>query len=369
VSGERVLRVYHSAVVGEYRERDRLLRERHGFDVHLVAPPAWNEGGELVVAEPDSRVPIDIVDVRGPKHPILFWYQMRAFRRVLRRLRPAIVDLHEEPYSLSVAAALGAVKAEAPGAAVCVYSAQNIFKRYPPPFRQLERRALKRASAAYPCSSEAGVVLRRKRFSGALHVLPLGVTTSDGTRVASGSARVGFVGRLEPYKGAAVAIEAFATAAINPEARLELVGAGPQRTELEALATRLGVANRVEFTGSVSQDRALERIRNFDVVVVPSLTTRTWKEQFGRVPAQAFAAGVPVIASDSGSLPEVVDGCGEIVREGRADDLARALERLLGDPARRQELAARGRTRALEEFSWERVADRHAAMYRDMIDG
>mgnify|MGYP002382407940 CR=1 FL=1 len=171
-----MLRLYHSGVVDEYRERERILRAQFGHDVHLVCPPRWSEGGTMVWASDAADVPVHVVPVRGRRHPILFWYQYAELRRVLRAVQPDIIDLQEEPYSLAVAFALRAARVEAPQARVCVYTAQNIEKRYPEPFRGFERRALGTVAAAYPCSSDAGAVLRAKGFQGSLHILPLGVT-------------------------------------------------------------------------------------------------------------------------------------------------------------------------------------------------
>jgi len=369
VNGTRILRIYHSGVVDEYRERERLLRTRHGYDVQLVCPPSWMEGGSVVEATPDPEVPLHVVPLRGLRQPNLFWYATSALRRVLREVRPQIVDLHEEPHSLAAAVALRTIQVEAPGAPICIYTAQNIFKRYPPPFWHLTRRALAAADAAYPCSTEAGEVLRAKGFKGPLHVLPLGVSLDPEPvpRAGNGHVRVGFLGRLVPEKGTDVAVQAFARAADGIDASLEMIGAGPQEAELRACAERLGVGARVSFPGAVTQDEALERIRGYDAVLVPSLTTRRWKEQYGRVAAQALAAGTPVIASDSGSLPEVLGDCGELTREGDVDDLSVKLGRLLRDPAHRADLAARGRRRAVEELSWARVADGCDQMYRQVL--
>lgn len=369
-SGPRVLRISNSAVVPEYRRRERLLRTQHGYDIELVSPPAFEEGGRVVPATTDQIVPIHVVATRGRRyHPILFWYVTRQLRGVMRAMRPDIVDLHQEPYSLAAAAALRAARLEVPQAQVCIYTAQNILKRYPQPFRQLERRALATAAAAYPCSTEAGDVLRQKGFTGAIHVLPLGVSVKPpaARQFRLDGLRVGFLGRLEPYKGGEQAIRAFAAASEDLDASLEVVGAGSQRTALEACAAQLGVAGRVVFTGVVSQDEALVRMRGYDVVLVPSLTTASWKEQFGRIPAQALEAGTPVIASDSGSLREVVGECGELVPEGDVGRLADALARLLRDPVRRAELSAVGRRRAQEVFSWEVVADGCDRMYRELL--
>lgn len=359
----RVLRLFHSAVVGEFREREHWLREKHGYDVRVVCPPAWPEGGSVVRAAPENGVPVDVVPVRGRTHPILFWYAPRALRRVVDEFQPHLLDVHEEPYSLAAALALRSA-GELP---LCVYTAQNIHKRYPQPFRTLESRVLARAAAAYPCSTEAGQVLRRKGFGGAVHVLPLGVSEALPRPEANGKLRVGFVSRLVAPKGGRDAVAGFAEAAAGLDAELEIVGSGPEEELLRDDAERLGMAGRVRFAGAVSQEDALARIGSYDVLLVPSLTTARWKEQFGRVAAQALAAGTPVLASASGSLPEVLGGCGELAREGDVPDLADKLGRLLRDPARREQLAARGRARAAGALSWERVADGFDRMYREAL--
>jgi glycosyltransferase involved in cell wall biosynthesis len=304
------------------------------------------------------------VPVRGRKHPILFWYSPKALRRLIDEFQPDLIDVHEEPYSLAAALALR----EAGDRPFCVYTAQNIHKDYPLPFRHLEERVLQRAVAAYPCSTEAGEVLRRKGFEGRLHTLPLGVSEAPPHAVdANGRLRVGFVSRLVAPKGGRNAVAAFAEAAAGLDAMLEIVGAGPEEELLRNDAERLGLIDRIHFAGAVSQEDALSRIGSYDVLLVPSLTTARWKEQFGRVAAQALAAGTPVLASASGSLPEVLDGCGELAREGDVQDLADKLGRLLRDPARRAELAARGRARAAGALSWERVADGFDLMYREAL--
>lgn len=363
----RILRIYHSAVVDEYRRREHALIRRHGHDVHVVCPPAWAEGGQLVRPGADSEVPVHIVPIRGPAHPNLFWYRGRELRAVIRRVRPEIVDLHEEPFGLAVAHALPLVRREAPDAGLCLYSAQNLPKRYPPPFSLYERRALATAGAVYPCSTEAGERLRARGFQGSVHVIPLGVTIPPETRKRGGRVRVGFVGRLDPPKGAAIALRAFALASAGRDASLAIIGAGPELSALRAEARGAAISEKVEFAGAVSQNEALRRIAGMDVVLVPSLTTRHWKEQFGRVAVQAMAHGAAVIASDSGSLREVVADAGVLVPEGDVDGLARELERLLDEPHRRAELSARGRVRVVEHFSWDVIADKGDRMYRELL--
>ncbi len=359
--------MYHSAVVDEYRDRERLLRERHGYDVHLICPPRWIEGGVDVVGKSDADVPVHIVPTRGRAHPNLFWYSLSGLRGVLRAVKPAIVDVHEEPYSLAIAGVMTAVRREAPEARMCVYTAQNILKRYPPPFTWIEDAVNARAIAAYPCSTEAGEVLRSKGFRGEIRVIPLGVRIPGVSGERRAGTRVGFVGRLEPYKGGAIALEAFADACRDSDAVLEFIGTGSQQEALRRQARAAGVAERVVFRGALPQDETLKRIGTIDVLLMPSLTTKAWKEQFGRVAAQALAAGTIVIASDSGSLQEVVDEAGILAPEGDVSSFSIALNRVLRDPRFADQLRERGRRRAREEFSWERVAEKFSGMYEYVL--
>jgi glycosyltransferase involved in cell wall biosynthesis len=362
----RVLRIYHSAVVDEYRTRDRLLRLRHGHDLEVVAPPAWEEGGSLVSPGAESDVPLHIVGVRGRRdHPNLFWYRSRELRQIVRRVAPEIVDLHEEPYSLAAAGALRAIAHEAPAARVCIYTAQNLDRRYPPPFSGLERRALRAASAAYPCSVGAAERLRARGFRGMIHVLPLGVTVPPPRDRTAAIRRIGFVGRLEPYKGATLALRAFIAATRGTGHVMEIVGAGTELDALRSLAAK--DADRIVFSGALSQAETLERIAGMDIVLIPSLTTPSWKEQFGRVAVQAMAAGAAVIASDSGSLREVIDDGGVLVPEGNLAALTGALRALMADPAQLAALSAQGRQRAIERFTWDAVAAGVDEMYRAMV--
>ena len=359
----KVARIYHSGVVSDWRERERVLRA-DGVDITLVSPRRWNEGGHVVRLDghDDFVVPARTVG----RHPYRFVYAPVALLRVLSA-QPNVIDVHEEPASLAAAEVL-ALRwiARATAVPLVFYSAQNIVKRYPPPFRWLERRFLRRASAAYVCNEEAVDVLRRKGFTGLIEVIPLGIDRhlfddATPTPPTPGYA-LGYVGRLESHKGVDVLLDALSRV---PAATLEIVGDGPQRAELEARAAALQLDDRVRFVGALGRDAIADVYRRVHVVVVPSLTTPAWKEQFGRVAAEAMSVGTPVIASDSGSLPEVVGPGGLLVPPGDAVALADAL-RELADPARRGELGEKARAWATQ-FAWESVGAKQRALYERVL--
>jgi glycosyltransferase involved in cell wall biosynthesis len=103
--------------------------------------------------------------------------------------------------------------------------------------------------------------------------------------------------------------------------------------------------------------------------VLPSLTRRNWKEQFGRVLVEAMASGLPCVGSDSGEIPNVLADAGLIVPEGDAAALRNALQALLDNGELRREFAARGRARVLARFTHARVAHQTVAVYRTLVRG
>ena len=122
------------------------------------------------------------------------------------------------------------------------------------------------------------------------------------------------------------------------------VGGGPLEGYLRDWGRHFG--DRVRVVTGVEHDRVPAHLNAMDVLCAPSQTTARWREVFGRMAIEAFACGVPVIGSDSGEIPRVVADAGVIVREGDVEDLSRAIERFLNDPALRREYAGRGIARA-----------------------
>ncbi|MEO7447830.1 MAG: glycosyltransferase, partial [Humibacillus sp.] len=364
----RVLRVSHSAVVGSWRERERALR-RLGHQVEIVAARRWNEGGLDVRLRraPDEAV----VGARTVgRHPALFLYDPRPLWRALGAPLD-VIDIHEEPFSLAAGEVLLLRWLRRQRAPYVLYTAQNLDKRYPVPFRWIERTALRGARGVSACNVAAARIVERKGFPGRARTIDLGTdldtfTPSPSTAGTAGAATtlappvVGYAGRLAPEKGVDVLLRAVA---LHPGMVVRLVGHGPDRASLEALASELGITSRVDFLGAVAPDLLPAFYRSLDVLAVPSRTTSSWVEQFGRVALEAMACSTPVVVSDSGALPGVVGDAATVVPEGDPVALAAALSRLSSDPDTRSRLLARGLRRAAES-SWDRVAADYDELYR-----
>jgi glycosyltransferase involved in cell wall biosynthesis len=170
------------------------------------------------------------------------------------------------------------------------------------------------------------------------------------------------LGRLYDFKRFDLALRAFAPLASSfPGVRLLIAGDGPERSRLEALAGRLGLAPAVEFLGWVPPDDVPGLIRSATAVVIPSGV-----EAFGLVALQAAQLARPVVATRVGGLPEVVmDGeTGLLVEPGDLAALTTAIAALLSDPARARAMGEAARLRARDVFGWEQHVAAYERLYQ-----
>jgi len=151
------------------------------------------------------------------------------------------------------------------------------------------------------------------------------------------------------------------------DVELTLVGDGPLRGRLEAMAAELGVNAQLRLEGTVPYEALPDLYRRSDVFVLASAPRATWREQFGFAVVEAMACGLSVLAGDSGSLDEVVGDAEQLVRPHDADALADALAALAADPERRRRQGAGNRRRALERYDRRRVAERLRALYESVL--
>lgn len=170
-------------------------------------------------------------------------------------------------------------------------------------------------------------------------------------------------GRLAAVKGVAVLLEAFRKVLVHhPQARLTIIGDGPDRAGLENSAADLIAAGSVVFPGWLGREGIRELLRTCGLVVVPSL----WPEVFGRVALDAQACGRAVVASRIGGLPELVTPeTGVLTSPGDAAELARVLSELVGDLPTLTKLGAAAAERA-RAYSLDRTVEMHEQLYAEV---
>ncbi len=358
-----------------------------GQNVHVAALAAGlaRRGAEVVVhtRRDDPELPAEVemapgVTVShvaaGPPEPLpkdeLLPHMGDFGRRLLERWRGRPPDVVHAHFWMSGLAALNAARqVEVP--VVQTFHALGVVKRRHQGDRDTSpagRLAMERAimgGAAWivaTCSDEVFELVREGADRRRISVVPCGVDTArfrpGGPAEERRAPRVVCVGRLVERKGVDDVMRALAGLP-----GVELVVAGgpaherlandPEARRLAALASDLGVADRVDLRGGIPRDAVASLMRSADAVVcVP------WYEPFGIVPLEAMACGVPVVASTVGGMIDtVVDGeTGVHVPPRRPDRLRAALATLLSDPGRRTTLGAGGVRRARERYTWDRVA-------------
>jgi glycosyltransferase involved in cell wall biosynthesis len=165
------------------------------------------------------------------------------------------------------------------------------------------------------------------------------------------------VGNTKPYKNITTALEAFARCTSDVDATVVIVGRGDSLPRLRALASRLGIADRVEFAGAATDADLLGLFHGALALVFPSIV-----EGFGLPVLEAMAAGCPVIGSTAPAVREVASSAAILCDPGRPDEFAAAMTRVASDPALRERLRAAGLARA-DEFTWRRCAEQTLAVY------
>jgi glycosyltransferase involved in cell wall biosynthesis len=242
----------------------------------------------------------------------------------------------------------------------------------------IEKRIIDRADAVVVGSEFSRRQLRETLGTRIDHVavVPYGVDSKFAPRPARedlaerwglrGRQVVLFFGGLKPRKNLEILLDVWTTVApAHPDARLLVAGGGALLGELRGRAERLGLAGSVVFTGYVPEAEKADYFNLADVFFFPSAM-----EGFGLSVGEAMSSGLPVVASDRGSIPElVVDGEGGFVSD--PIDKARFGERLrllLGDAALRRKLGQANAARIEEGFRWERCVDGTRRVYEATLE-
>ncbi len=186
----------------------------------------------------------------------------------------------------------------------------------------------------------------------------------------AGGEQIRFIsmGRLLHWKGFHLGLRAFAQAAI-PNSEYWILGEGPQREVLQALAEALGVASQVKFWGRLPRQDGLLRLGQCDVLVHPSL-----HDSGGWVCLEAMAASRPVICLDLGGpgvqvTPEAGYKISPTTPEQVVEHLAEAMTQLAQQPDLRQKMGAAGRHRVKEHFDWDQKINQQISLYEEVLAG
>ena len=363
----------HEVEVVSARHRDGLTQTEHlGATWHFVDATArrpgrpyrnrdWLRASADAFAELHAARPFDVVHSESTS-------ALGLLRRGVHRNVPVAVKFHGNYLGLA-AATIGRGVRES-GIGPRVREAKHLVwltagHVIPPDFVRFRA-----CEAMVPSRQQLDGTVRSFLLDRArVHVVPNGISVEDFAAPGRDEARKSLglgtgpillcVGRLARDKGFATAIEALAR--LESDARLLVLGSGPERALLEQTARRTGVSDRVDFLGSKPRAEVVHHLAASDVFVFP--TERD--EAAPLVPLEAMAAGLPVVASDIGGGAELIESGknGLLVPPASVDSLARAIDSLLADDALRRRMGEAARERIVERYTIEAMTRQTAAVY------
>ncbi len=375
----RLLTIGHSYVVALNRSVMRELQRRGNIEVTLLAPRFFTGDLRPIKMEAeDSELDVRPIDCYLSSRVHLFFYNQKQLRQVLRERPWNYAYLWEEPYIVS-----GFQMAQLCHQQKIPYSLftnQNILKKYPLPFSFFENKSLQWCESLWGCGPQVLETFRQKNFLGAQKLVPYFVNiekfspfTPQQKQEAkkrlglSAEKIIGFMGRLTEEKGCRVFLQALEGLRERPGWQALILGAGPLESEIRQWIAERKMQSQV-IMKLVKHDEVPQTLPVMDVLLCPSQTTPFWREQFGRMLIEAFASGVPVMASDSGEIPFVVGDAGLVLPENDEKKWVDTLRELLFNEDHLQKLRTKGLARA-QEFSSQSVAQQIEQIVLDSLRG
>lgn len=376
----RILFVSHTYVVGINQGKLNAIANTGKVEVGLLVPSNWKAlewNRWFEVESPYSNIKLYTAPVvftgRGGAH----FYAPWKIWQVMRDFQPDLVQVEEEATSLC--ALEFSIWSKLVRKPLTLFGWENLDRRLPLPRRWVRQFVMNTVQLMLPGNQDGANLLRQWGYNGSLEVIPqMGVdlqmfSPAQPDEVAQSSSlnvlRVGFLGRFVPEKGIDTILAA--TRLLTEwgwKCQVMLCGSGTSETELKRAVNCQQIEDQVTWQKAVSHDKVPATMRQFDVLILPSRTIATWKEQFGHVLIEAMAMGLPVVGSNSGEIPNVIGRSDVIFAEGNAEELATILKRMICEPNWRTELGCYGIKRVQQYYTHERIAERLISLWQAILN-
>jgi glycosyltransferase involved in cell wall biosynthesis len=377
----KLLIVSHPCVTSINQQFYAEVERQTGWELTIVTPSNWkNEYGNKLNTErwPKYQGRLMSIPVWKSGNIPLHIYRS-VFIPLLQEIKPNFIYVNHEPYAIATAQVYLANRLSIKKP-IGFFTWQNIFKRYPFPFEQMEHLVLQESSFAFPGSRSAEDVLRQKGYEGNTIIFPSGIDVNiyfprpEAEELKSklctthNEVLIGYVGRIVEEKGLKTLLYALKQIQDLPW-RLIVIGSGPYESEFDAIAQNLQLQERIKRLGYVPHTEAPLYLSAFDILILPSETRPNWKEQFGRVIIEAIACGTPVLGSNSGEIPHLIQatGGGLTFPEGQPKALAEQLQQLILNPLLRLQLVEQGQQVVRQNYTNTSLAQRFAQTIEEVV--
>lgn len=349
------------------REKLNELAKCKDLKVGLIAPKRWTAELKKYCLEddPDQRYELfksNLIFFRN-NSSLVFYFPLLKY---LLKFKPDIIHIEEEPWLLASFQIIFLSKLFLPKTKIISFTWENIYHDRKFPLSFFESYSLKHSDFMIAGNKDGKEILLKKDFKNKIKVLPhIGINLSlyKKRKKKTKKFTVGYVGRLIQEKGLDSLFKAFAGL---KDSSLLIVGDGPYKKDLMKLAEKLNIKDRVKFTGTVPFEKVPDYMSDMDVLVLPSLTTKNWKEQFAYVILEAMACEVPVVASSSGENPNSIGDAGLIFKENDERDLLEKINKIKNDKRLRNNLIKKGKKRVLN-FTTDKIVKETYKIYKELF--
>ncbi len=350
--------------------------------MRVLTPDRWYESFQEIDFVPESDIHCEEVScpIRFSGYGSRFFYR-RGITQHFKEFQPDIIHLEEEAWSLNALQTIRLKRKYCPNSRFIFRTSLSIpsKQRFGPLPVWIEKHVFRETDMAFPLSENAGEILKQRGYDGEQIPFPNGVDVSIFQKQNMWELKeslglndnfvIGYVGRLLQMKGVDTLIEAVSMLAkmvLNCQYMLMIVGQGEDKGRFQEAAAEHQISNRIVWIDAVSPEEVPNYINCMDTLVLPSRTTEDWVEFFGRVLIEGMACEVPVIGSDSGEIPNVIDDAGLVFPEGDANVLATRIGQLKNDQKLYHDLQRRGLER-VKDFTWETIAERTYKVYQQLL--
>lgn len=372
---QRVLFVSHAYVVGVNQGKLDAVAATGAAEVGLIVPRQWKavQWDKLLEFEqPYPRIQIYPIPVWFNGRSGAYLYHPLAVLQAIVNFRPDVIQVEQEVFSLSAFEL--ACLAKLLKKPMVLFGWENMDRQLSP-LRQWIRQFVFSATQCIIAGNHEGAgLVRQWGYKGTVEIMPqMGVDTDlfspqlrQGTDPSE--LRIGYVGRISHHKGIDTLIEAAGILHRQGHAfRLVLCGSGQDEATFRKQAEDADLGEAIDWRGGVRHDQVPQEMGKMDVLVLPSRTIATWKEQFGHVLIEAMAMGIPTVGSDSGEIPNVIGRSDLVFAEGNAEALAAILARLITEPTWRSEMEQYSLNRVAQQYSHSRIAERLLDLWCDVL--
>ncbi len=319
--------------------------------------------------------------IRNGKEP-LYFFSLFKFARLLKTLKPDIIHIDNPTWSFVLLQVLITKCIVASKAKVIVFTRLNLpYPKHPKfwLYRLIELVNIRNIDALICGNNDWKNYFAQRWFKKPIFVLPqLGVdmkffVKKDVSRLREkyllkpDNFVFGSIGRIIPEKGLDDILIAFQKVVNqHPTSKLLLVGKGPYKSDLEQLAQDLQINDSIIRVESVTHEEVVNYINLCDVHILASYETPEWKEQFGHILIECMSAGVPVIGSDSGEIPNVIGETWGVFKARDVIWLINQMEKMLTDNTYRVLCIEKWLHRVEEHYTHEKIAQALEHIYQQI---